>query len=695
MRSAGQSRTRSILIAIAFVAAATIVRTALDPLLGDRVPFATYFTALAAIALFGTLSAALGATFVSAAVADFMFIPPRGSLGFQTSADAMSTLLFVASGVLIALLAGRVQRARAHAHAAMEVQSQQADRLALLAEISTTGLTGIPFEDLAQRIARASAEAVGDYCIIRMLRGDALESVASAHVSPEADALVQEIASHSNIVTLGRLYADIVEHPRTIIENNLPERAFEHIRREGLEDAFQKFRARSGLFTPLLIQGRLVGTIAVGRATGEPFTAADVQFVEAIAARATLALENVRLVEAAKNDAEEARRARVEAEEAGRVKDEFLATLSHELRTPLNAILGWAHMLRDPSLPADRQQAAVDTILRNAQSQEQLIADILDVQRIMAGKIRLNVRTVDLGNVVRAAAETVQPGADAKKVKLQLLLDLDTPTIAGDPDRLQQVVWNLLSNAIKFAPVGGHVQVRLFRTGDCCEIVVEDNGPGISPDFIPHMFERFRQADSSTTRTHKGLGLGLAIVRSLIELHGGTICASNSEKPGTTGAILTIRLPIQASPTTGAETTIDSESSWHGQTPSLEGVHVLVVEDDGDARELLTAILQHCQARVTVAGSVAEGMAHFAARQPDVVISDIEMPGEDGFSLIRRIRALGVGAGGDVPAAALTAYASANDRMKVLGAGFNMHVAKPVQPAEIAVVVASLAGRRV
>ena len=360
----------------------------------------------------------------------------------------------------------------------------------------------------------------------------------------------------------------------------------------------------------------------------------------------------------------------------------------------MNAILGWAHMLRDPQLPPERRQSAVETILRNAQSQEQLISDILDVQRIMAGKIRLNVRAVDLGNVVRAAAETVQPVADAKGVKLQLVLDLDAPVTSGDPDRLQQIVWNLLSNAIKFAPVGGRVQVRLLKSGDDCSLVVEDNGPGIAPEFIPLMFERFRQADSSTTRTHKGLGLGLAIVRSLVEMHGGTITAGNTDQPGATGAVFTIRLPKQTMPVASADTTVDHDASWNSDAPSLDGVHVLIVEDDADARELLTTILQRCHANVTATSSVAEGVAAFTARRPDVVVSDIEMPEEDGFSLIRRIRALPADHGGDVPAAALTAYASAADRMRVLGAGFNIHLAKPVQPAELAIVVASLAGRR-
>jgi PAS domain S-box-containing protein len=827
VRAARTSLLSGYLAAAAAVILATAGRWAVEPWVHDRVPFATFFVAVAAVGLYGNLNAALLATALSAIAGTYFFVLTSDATALSLP-DLISVALFLAAGALIAVLAHRFQQARARLEHAAEAREQHAaqahaerqrlhdivasipgvvweawgepdssrqrinyvsqyvetmigykaeewtstpnfwlqivhpddqehaarnaadkfasrgvgenefrwitkdgrilwvvarsstitdetgtpvgmrgitfditqrkemeQRLAVLAAISTTGLTGIPFEELAHTIAQRAAAAVGDYCIIRMHRGDRLEAVACAHVDREAEGFVRLVAAESRIDALASQYADIVHNPTTIIENELPESAFAHVKRDGAEAEFERYRARRGLFTPLLTQGRMVGTLAIGRAAGEPFTAADAQFAEAIAARASLALENARLVDAAQRDAEEARRARAEAEEAGRIKDEFLATLSHELRTPLNAILGWAHMLRDPNLPEQRRQSAIETILRNAQSQEQLISDILDVQRIMAGKIRLNVRPVDLGNVIRAAAETVQPGADAKGVKLQLLLDLDAPTINGDPDRLQQVAWNLLTNAIKFAPPGGRVQVRLLKISEACELVVEDNGPGINPEFMPYVFERFRQADSSTTRTHKGLGLGLAIVRSLVEMHGGTIAASNTQTPGATGAVFTIRLPRRAAQLAATEAVVDQATSWNGQAPNLDGVRVLVVEDDPDARELLLTILQRCNAKVTVASSVEQGLACFNEVRPDIVVSDIEMPHEDGYSLIRRIRALPPADGSDVPAVALTAYASPNDRMKVLGAGFNIHVAKPVQPGELALVVASLTGRRV
>jgi PAS domain S-box-containing protein len=571
-------------------------------------------------------------------------------------------------------------------------------RLALLAEISTTGLLKPAFNEMATHIAKRTADVLGDFCMIRVIEHDALNAVAYAHRFPEAAAYLQALAERNDIATSSAVYADLLRNPRTIlIDDDNTAAATEQVVAGIPPAVIERFRARVGVVCPLFANGRVFGTLAIGRSKAVQFSTAEITLIEAIAARAALILDNARLVETARREAAEAVSARAEAEEAGRVKDEFLATLSHELRTPLNAILGWAHMLQDPRLPQERRQAAIETIVRNAQSQEQLIADILDVQRIMAGKIRLNLRSVDLSDIVRAAAETVQPSAEAKQVRLQLVLDLDVPAIWGDSDRLKQVVWNLLSNAIKFAPQGGRVQVRLLRGDSECQLVVEDNGPGITPGFIPFMFERFRQADSSTTRTHKGLGLGLAIVRSLVEMHGGTIAANNTSEPGQTGAVFTIRLPHQG---TGAEPTENGEREslgrtpvWLDEAPSLDQVRVLVVEDDADARELIGEILRRCGATVTVASSVAEGWEAFIRARPHVLISDIEMPEEDGYTLIRRIRSLAPDAGRDVPAAALTAYASPADRMKVLGAGFNIHMAKPVQPAELAIVVASLAGR--
>jgi PAS domain S-box-containing protein len=384
--------------------------------------------------------------------------------------------------------------------------------------------------------------------------------------------------------------------------------------------------------------------------------------------------------------------ARQEAERVNRVKDEFLATLSHELRTPLNAIVGWTHVLRAGGLDASSTARAIETIARNANLQAQLISDILDVSRIIAGKLRLELRATDLTDVVREALETVRPAATAKGIRLESLLDPAAAEVTGDPNRLQQVAWNLLSNAIKFTPRDGRVRVRLEGSGASVTLAVEDTGPGIDPGFLPHVFERFRQADASSTRPYGGLGLGLAIVRHLVELHGGTVEASN--RADGAGAVFIVTLPRRASITASAEATEATppaeDPAWMDKAPSLAGTTVLVVDDDGDARGLIQYVLERCGARVRTAASAPEGLRVMHEWRPDVLLADVEMPIEDGYSLIAKVRALPPDGGGATPAAALTGYAGAQDRIKALQAGFQLHVAKPVQPAELATVVATL-----
>jgi PAS domain S-box-containing protein len=388
--------------------------------------------------------------------------------------------------------------------------------------------------------------------------------------------------------------------------------------------------------------------------------------------------------------------ARQEAEQVNRVKDEFLATLSHELRTPLNAIVGWAHVLRAGGLDGPSTARAIETIGRNANLQAQLISDILDVSRIIAGKLRLELRAVDLTDVVAESLETVKPAATAKGIRLEPILDPDAGQVTGDPNRLQQVVWNLLSNAIKFTPRAGRVQVRLESVNSNVLLTVDDNGPGIDPAFLPHVFERFRQADASSTRPHGGLGLGLAIVRHLVELHGGTVEASNhTQGPGAVFRVVLPRRSVRPSPDSSLEAPAalpTDDLAWMDKAPSLAGTAVLVVDDDGDARSLIQYVLERCGALVRTAASAAEGLRVMREWQPDVLLADVEMPIEDGYSFIGKVRALPADAGGATPAAALTGYAGAQDRIKALQAGFQFHVAKPVQPAELAAVVASLKG---
>jgi PAS domain S-box-containing protein len=386
--------------------------------------------------------------------------------------------------------------------------------------------------------------------------------------------------------------------------------------------------------------------------------------------------------------------ARLEADQLNRVKDEFLATLSHELRTPLNAIVGWTHVLRMGGLDQENTLRAIETIARNANLQAQLVSDLLDVSRIVTGKLRLELRAVDLTEVLGEALETVKPAAAAKGIRLEPLFDPAVGPITGDSSRLQQVAWNLLSNAIKFTPREGHVQVRLDTSNSNVTFTVEDDGPGIEPGFLPHVFERFRQADGSSTRLHGGLGLGLAIVRHLVELHGGTVEATN--RLGEHGAIFRVTLPrlhvSHAAPPSAADHHAGpaENPAWMDKAPSLAGTNVLVVDDDADTRTLIQYVLEHCGAGVRTAASASEGLRVMREWRPDVLLADVEMPIEDGYSLIAKVRALPPDAGGATPAAALTGYASANDRMKALQAGFQFHVAKPVQPAELATVVSTL-----
>jgi len=372
------------------------------------------------------------------------------------------------------------------------------------------------------------------------------------------------------------------------------------------------------------------------------------------------------------------------AQAANRAKDEFLATLSDELRTPLSAILGWTQLLRGGKLDEAGVARALGTIERNAKLQVQLIEDLLDVSRLITGKLCLESGPVDLVTVVDAAVDSVRESAAAKGVALETQLDAPGP-LAGDGARLQQVVWNLPSNAIKFTPRNGRVTIRLERTGAEAELCVSDTGRGIAPEFLPHIFDCFRQADSSSTRAHGGLGLGLAIVRHLVELHGGNVQAESAG--ANLGATFTVRLPLPA--LAAGE---GSSGSRPEDLPSLRGVSILVVDDALDARESLAMLLEECGAHVTAVASAPEALEALASARPDVLVSDLAMPGLDGYALVARLRSLEADGATPVPALALSAYARTEDRERALAAGFQAHVAKPVEPIEIASAVARLAG---
>ncbi|HYP26733.1 MAG TPA: ATP-binding protein [Blastocatellia bacterium] len=391
--------------------------------------------------------------------------------------------------------------------------------------------------------------------------------------------------------------------------------------------------------------------------------------------------------------------ARREAELASRAKDDFLATLSHELRTPLNAILGWASMLRTRKVNDELALQAAETIERNAKSQAKLIEDMLDVSRIITGQLRLDVRPVDLTSVIQAAVDVVRPTVEVKGIRLQVVLDPNAGPIAGDPNRLQQIVWNLLSNAVKFTPKRGRIQVRLERINSHVQLTVSDTGQGISPDFLPLVFDRFKQADSTLSRAHGGLGLGLAIVRHLVEQHGGTVRAESSGEGQ--GATFKVQLPVIIAH--GAVGTVSKALEWGGLDleespvfdcpPTLRGLRLLVIEDDPDARELVSTILKQCEAEVKAVGSASEAFEVLEEWGPDLLVSDIEMPEEDGYSLIRRIRSSNIKKA-RIPAVALTAHARTEDRVRALSVGFQSHVTKPVDPAELIAVIASLTKHR-
>jgi PAS domain S-box-containing protein len=445
--------------------------------------------------------------------------------------------------------------------------------------------------------------------------------------------------------------------------------------------------ARSLIGAPLIVEGRLIGVIHTETTRLRRFTEDDVRLLQLAADRVALAIDHARLYEVEQQ-------ARRQAEEANRMKDEFLALVSHELRSPLNAILGYAALLRYGGLDAKKVKHSAEVIERSGKAQAQLIDDLLDTARIISGKLRLEVGPVDLVSVIEQAVQTIHPAADAKGISVETNLPSEIGQITGDPARLQQVVWNLLSNAVKFTPQGGRVEALLERIDPHICITVSDTGKGIGPDFLPYVFDRFRQADASSARRYGGLGLGLALVKYLVELHGGTIEAESAGEGH--GATFKVTLPVRAVATplgeaAGASATVKSSGE-------LAGVRALVVDDEDDARELIETVLTQYGADVVAVSSAAEAYAQITTTPPqgrlDVVVTDIGMPGEDGYTMIRRVREWEGERGAHIPAVALTAYGRVEDRVRALNAGFQMHVAKPVEPAELAAVITSLIRRQ-
>ncbi|HEY1921595.1 MAG TPA: ATP-binding protein [Tepidisphaeraceae bacterium] len=452
---------------------------------------------------------------------------------------------------------------------------------------------------------------------------------------------------------------------------------------------------RSYLAVPVMSRmGETFGGLFFGHSAPGVFTEHAEMVVSAIAGHAALALDNAHLHKDREQLLEAERAARSDAERVSRIKDEFLATLSHELRTPLNAILGWSQIMRGAQDEGTIREG-VAVIERNARVQTQLIEDLLDMSRIVSGKVRLEVQRVDLAAVVDAAIESVKPTADAKGVQLRKILDPLAGPVSGDPNRLQQIVWNLLTNAIKFTPRGGKVEVLLERVNSHIEITVTDTGQGIKPEFLPHVFERFMQADATTTRQSGGLGLGLAIVKHLIELHGGQVRVKSAGEGQ--GATFSVALPLLVTkhedPAREHPTAVKASSEINRSRITLEGLKVLVVEDEPDARDLIARLLTDAKAEVITAESADQGMRKLRDSSPDVLVSDIGLPRKDGYAFMREVRALADPKMGKTPAIALTAFARSEDRTRAMMAGYQVHMAKPIEPVELLATIASLVGR--
>ncbi len=554
-----------------------------------------------------------------------------------------------------------------------------------LAEASSVIASSLEYETTLGSVARMAVPTLADWCTVDVLEDErTIKRLAVAHVDPKKIEWAYELQQRyppdmdalqgvPNVLRTGKseIYSEIRDEMLVAAAHDA-----EHLQ------IMRDIGFTSAIIVPLVTQGRTLGAITlIAAESGRKFGPEDVALAESLAQRAAIAIDNARLYR--------------DAQAASRLKDEFLATVSHELRTPLTAVLGWAHMLRAGQLDEQGEAQALEIIERNARAQAQLIDDLLDVSRIITGKLRLDVRPVDPASFIEAAIDAVRPAAEAKGVRIQQVMDTGVSAVSGDPARLQQVVWNLLSNAIKFTPRDGRVQVRLERINSHLEITVSDTGAGINAKFLPFVFERFRQADGTTTRQHGGLGLGLAIVRQLVELHGGSVQVESRGEG--LGATFTVKLPllIVYESAHRQERVHPAARDIHAVPACperLDGLKVLVVDDEADTRELLRVMLGQCGAEVIAAGSAGEALALLRQAQPDVLISDIGMPGEDGYELIRQVRALAAKRGGKVPAVALTAYARAEDRLQVLKAGYQMHVAKPVELSELVAIIASLAG---
>jgi PAS domain S-box-containing protein len=560
-----------------------------------------------------------------------------------------------------------------------------AERTAFLSEVASVLAASLDYETTLKTIANLAVPYVADWCAVDICReGGAIERLAVAHVDPTKIGLAETIRRRYEDADTPYSVPYVVKYGTpALIPDITDEMIVESAR--GDQDRVNVIRTlglSSYICVPLVAHGRTMGALTLATSvSGRHYAEADLEFAKDIGHRAALAVENARAYD--------------EAQRASRLKDEFLATLSHELRTPLNAILGYSRMLRSGLIQPDRQDKAIDTIERNASALTQIVEDVLDVSRIISGKVRLDVQPVELPQVVEHAIESIMPAANAKQIRVHTIVDPRAAPVSGDPGRLQQVMWNLLSNAVKFTPRGGQLQVRVERVNSHIELVVSDSGIGIEPTFLPYLFERFRQADAGTTRERGGLGLGLAITRHLVEMHGGTIRAASGGRD--TGATFTVSLPLMiVHPPATADVRVHPQAAsalLATHVPDLHGITVLALDDDRDALNMVGEILEAAGARVTTVDSAAEALNALKTLRPDVIIADIGLPHMDGFEFVSQLRQSADSALRDVPAAALTAYARSEDRARALRSGFQIHLAKPIDPSELMAAVAALARR--
>jgi signal transduction histidine kinase/CHASE1-domain containing sensor protein/ActR/RegA family two-component response regulator len=583
----------------------------------------------------------------------------------------------VLGGIILSLILFSMTRSQVRAFYAVQTSNQ---RLELLYAMSSSLLMHEQPQDFITTLFNQLAEHLQLEVYFNYL----FDTIAQSLQLHAYSGIDEHIAKQIKYLNIGQGVCGIVaQRQQPLIAENIQESTDKNL------DAIRTIKMNAYACFPLISSGQLIGTLGFGTRMRSYFTSDELALLQVASDLVATAIERSSLIAQLQQQTEELR-------QSNRIKDEFLATLSHELRTPLNAILGWIQLLRTRKLNETKTNSALETIERNSKSLSQLIEDILDVSKIISGKIRLHVTQINLESVVSDAIDTVQPAADAKQI--QIKTQLDAVVVWGDLNRLQQILWNLLSNAIKFTPKEGKVEIHLKQTSDdLVQIKVIDNGQGIKPEFLPYVFDRFRQADGSITRSFGGLGLGLAIVRHLVELHGGTVSADSAGEEK--GATFTVNLPILVNQqrTSSVEPTQQSQQiadDYFHDHQSLEGIKILVVDDEADARELITSILEAAGAMAMAVSNTTEAINKILELKPSILISDIGMPGEDGYSLIRKVRSLNPEQGGKIPALALTAFATTEDRNQAITAGYQEHIAKPVEPRELVDVMLILIERR-